>query len=975
VRCLRCQQDNPSHAKFCLECGAPFGRTHEGGGPPVASYSELEMALGEALEQQTATSEVLKVISRSTFDLQPVLDTLIENATRLCAAESGAIYRFEGDVLRVAADCATSAEFREYWRQAGIRPGRGSVTGRATLERRTVHIPDVLAEPGYEQLEAQRIVGFRTGLGVPMLKGDEVLGVLSMWRTRVDPFTAKQIGLLETFADQAVIAIENVRLFQELEARNRDLTEALERQTATAEILGVIGSSPTDVRPVFETIIRSAVRLCNAVYGAVFRVEDAVLHLAALHNVPPEGLAELRRRYPAPLSASTGSAQAARERAIVQIADVEADPSITEERRRLARIVGYRSQLFVPILRGDVPLGVIGVNRREPGLFPEQHVALLKTFAGQAVIAIENLRLFHELQARNRELREGLEQQTATAEILRVISSSPTDVQPVFNIIAESAARLCDAYDAWVARLDGDVLRVVAHYGPIAIADAVPVIRGTVAGRTVIDRRTLHVTDLQAAMDEFPEGSAFAKRLGQRTVVGVPLLREGVPIGSMQVRRAEVRPFTDTQIKLLETFAHQAVIAIENVRLLQELQTRNAELTESLEQQTATAEILRVISSSPTDLQPVMEAVAENAVRVCGATHSSIFGLEGEHLRLMARHGLRPTRLTIGDTVPVGRDSLGGRAVSDRRTIHVEDILAAEAEFPVTVSILRQAGFMARTMVATPLLREGAPLGVIIIHRGSEAGPFSTKQIALLETFANQAVIAIENVRLFQALQARNRDLTEALEQQTASSQVLAVISSSPTDLQPVYQMILSNVTRLCEARIAALFLYDGEVITTAAHTNTSPEFAEFLKARRSHPGRESSTRLAALERRIVHVADLLEDPVFVPTPAHRAENVRTVLSVPMLREDTLVGVITTWRREVRPFGGWCPSSSLRRERRAVMPRTGLTGFRAGASGSTVLRRSGGTWGAQRDSKDEGVRRRTREAAAVPWRFKVLLSP
>jgi two-component system, NtrC family, sensor kinase len=357
-------------------------------------------------------------------------------------------------------------------------------------------------------------------------------------------------------------------------------------------------------------------------------------------------------------------------------------------------------------------------------------------------------------------LTEAQEQQTATAEILRVISSSPTDVQPVFNIIAESAARLCDAYDAWVARLDGDVLRVVAHYGPIAIADAVPVIRGTVAGRTVIDRRTLHVTDLQAAMDEFPEGSAFAKRLGQRTVVGVPLLREGVPIGSMQVRRAEVRPFTDTQISLLETFAHQAVIAIENVRLLQELQTRNAELTESLEQLTATAEILRVISSSPTDLQPVMEAVAENAARVCGATDSSIYRLEGEHMRLEARYGSLRRSLTIGDTVPVTRGTLVERIVRDRRTIHIEDLMAVEAEFPITVARNRQAGSLTRTILATPLLREGTALGVIFIARGPETKPFSAKQIGLLEIFANQAVIAIEALAPIVAARANHDGLS-----------------------------------------------------------------------------------------------------------------------------------------------------------------------------------------------------------------------
>ena len=278
----------------------------------------------------------------------------------------------------------------------------------------------------------------------------------------------------------------------------------------------------------------------------------------------------------------------------------------------------------------------------------------------------------------------------------------------------------------------------------------------------------------------------------QRPVV--PMLREGAPIGAIAVRRVEVRPFSDKQIALLQTFADQAVIAIENVRLFKELQSAaTAELTESLEQQTATAEILRVIASSPTDLQPVMEAVAENAARVCGAMDSAILRLEGEHLRLVALHGSLRRSMTIGDTAPASRDTLGGRVVGDRRTIQVEDLMAAEAEFPETVSRHRQTGSLARTMLATPLLREGVPLGVIVIARGPEVHPFSTKQIALLETFANQAVIAIENVRLFQELEARNRELTEALEQQTATAEILRVISSSPTDVQPVFDAIAAK--------------------------------------------------------------------------------------------------------------------------------------------------------------------------------------
>ena len=352
-----------------------------------------------------------------------------------------------------------------------------------------------------------------------------------------------------------------------------------------------------------------------------------------------------------------------------------------------------------------------------------------------------------------RERDEALEQLSAASDILRMLARSPTDLQPVLDAVAESAARLCGSRDALIYRIDGDGLRLEAHYGRLPwMNESLPCNRGSVTGRAVVDRQTIHIHDLAAEPnDEFPVGKALQQRFGQRTVLATPLLREGNPIGAIAIRRIEVRPFSHRQIKLLETFADQAVIAIENVRLFQEL-------TEALEQQTATSEILGVIASSPTDIQPVLDTVVENAARVCGANDAVIRLVEGNLLRAAAHFGPVPE---VVEARPVNRQSPAGRAVVDRTVIHIPDWSAiAASEYPEVRESSLRTGI--GTALAVPLLREGVAIGEIHIRR-QEVRPFSEKQITLLKTFADQAVIAIENVRLFKELQERNRDLTEGL--------------------------------------------------------------------------------------------------------------------------------------------------------------------------------------------------------------------
>ncbi len=841
--------------------------------------TRLFQDLSEALEQQTATSEVLKVISRSAFDLRAVLETLVENATRLCGARNGFIYRPEGDLYHMAVSYGASPEFRDFVERNPIRPGRRTLVGRAAVEGRTIHIPDVLADPKYRWGDAQRLGGFRTVLGVPMLRDGVVAGVVVLWRNEVQPFSDRQIELVQTFADQAAIAIENVRLFQELGGRNRDLSEALEQQTATSEVLKVISRSTFDLQPVLETLIENATRLCGAEKGFIFRLGGEAYRLLVAHGVT----AQLKHYLDqSPIRAEHGGLlrKAGLEARAVHVPDALVDPEYRwQESQKLG---GFRTILAVPMHREGIPIGLIVVCRDEVQPFTEKQIDLLETFADQAVIAIENVRLFQELEERNHDLSEALEQQTATGEVLRVIASSPTDLQSVLDTIAESAARLCGADDALIRRVDGDVLRAVAHYGSIPLAAENPQIsRGLGAGRAVIERRTVHIHDIAAEPDEeFPVSLALARRNRTRTQLATPLLRQGIAIGAITVRRTEAQPFTDKQIRLLETFADQAVIAIENTRLFTELQDRNRDLTEALDQQTATSEILRVIASSPTDLQAVLDTISESATRLCEADNAVIFRFDGEVYRQAATYGLSTHVIEALERKPIrrlDRSTVAGRVGLERRTVQIPDVLA-DPEYQGPHELM---GF--RTLVGVPMLREGVPVGVIALQR-TEVRPFTDQQIELLETFADQAVIAIENTRLFQEIQERNSDLSEALEQQTATSEILRIIASSPTDLQPVLDAVAENAAKLCEADAAFISRVEGDILRRVAASAGAPD----VIGDTSPLQRGWVTARAVLDRAPVHIHNLQAvDRAEFPgaRPRYERHRHRTALAVPLLRE------------------------------------------------------------------------------------------
>jgi GAF domain-containing protein len=520
-----------------------------------------------------------------------------------------------------------------------------------------------------------------------------------------------------------------------------------------------------------------------------------------------------------------------------------------------------------------------------------------------AILSAENARLVQELA-------EARQQQAATGEILGIISHSPTDLQPVVDAVAESAARLCEAFDASIYRLDGDRLRLVAHHGPIHQGPVgeftIPLVRGTVNGRAVLDRRAVQVADLQAETEEFPEGSEFARLLNDRTNLSVPLMREGVAIGAIFLRRAEVQLFTERQVALLKTFADQAVIAIENTRLFEaeqtrsrELQTRSAELAESLEYQTAISEVLNVISRSPNELQPVLDTIVQTARRLCGAERAIVTMLRDGKYHLVAHDRVPPDLVEHMSENPFlpDRGSGIGRVSLERKPVQIPNVLVD----PEWTGLARERVGKVRTVLGVPLLRKGEVIGVISMSH-TEVNPFTDKQIELVTTFADQAVIAINNVGLFEEVQARTRELQESLKQQTATADVLKVISRSTFDLQKVLDTLVESATRLCETPAGTIFLRDGELYRVAARYGFSREFQEWVEKHPIAPIRGSIVGRAALDGRVVHVPDVLADPEHTLHEYQKRGGYRTVIGVPLLRESSVIGVMTLNRAWVQPF-------------------------------------------------------------------------
>jgi GAF domain-containing protein len=650
-----------------------------------------------------------------------------------------------------------------------IEPIPDDPLGQLAATKQKIHISDARTESAYKIGFAPFVAlvddgGARTLLVMPLLREDELTGAFAIYRQEVRPFTDKQIELVENFAAQAVIAIENTRLFNELRQRTDDLSESLEQQVATSDVLQVINASPGNLAPVFDAMLERATRLCEAGFGVLWLFDGERFSTAAEHAIP-DALAEFVRE-PVPVEASASLVEIVEGANVVHVADLAATELYdtgNRVRRAYVQLGGARTLMSVALRKDNVLLGAFNVYRQEVRPFTDKQIELVQNFAAQAVIAIENARLLNEL-------RESLQQQTATADVLKVISSSPGELEPVFNSMLENATKICQAKYGVMFLLENDAFRTRALCGvPPALAEERqrnPVIRPspkTCVGRVLRTKQTAHIADVLAEPEYVDVPAGFTKPSivqfgGARTELAVPMLKDNELVGTIVIYRTEVRPFTDKQIELVTNFAAQAVIAIENTRLLNELRTRTNELAQSVGELQALGEVSQAVNST-LDLETVLTTIVGRAVQLSRTDAGAIYVFdEGrKEFRLHATYGMSEAMIAAISDQHIGLgDSNIGAATAQRKPIQVPDIRNQPS--PVNEIVLRE-GY--RGILVIPLLRPDHIVGALVVRRKTP-GEFPQTAIQLLQTFADQSVVAIQNARLFESVEKSLEDLRNA---------------------------------------------------------------------------------------------------------------------------------------------------------------------------------------------------------------------
>ncbi len=855
----------------------------------LADIEQRNAELAEALELQTATAEVLRLIGEHPGDLETVLQGVLTKAAELCGGEAGSITVSEGpDTVRYAASYGPAME-----------PYIGTTVQTTELDRSifTVrvdgvnHVDDFAAavagtSPYFEELT--RVADVRSYAVASLTSGGMPIGGLHMYRHEVRPFSDAEQNRLASFAAQASLAIANAKLFN-------DLDQALERQRAMTDVLEAVSTARFDIQPVFDRIVEHAAHLCDDTAALVTIRDRAELSVMAGAGWGELGNQDVLHWDAIDTSTTTGTVFSTGEP--VHIPDWDEVPPDRYPNSK-ARDSGLRTMLTLPMRRHHVVIGAMTFARATPGGYDTSEQSLLQAFTDQAAIAVDNARLLQEIEQRNAELGESLELQTATSEILQLISAHPGDLTTVLNGILEKAAAISEA-DVGAAMLrispagvGQQVVRAEAifgeHMAPLSGREF-PLVGPPPDAR---ESRQPVLADDFSTMELTESVAAVAQEFGLRSRVSVSLFDDDDWIGNLNLYRHEVRPFGQKQAAVLQAFADQASIAIANARLFNDLD-------ESLERQQAMTDVLDAVSTARFDLQPVVDRIAHHADRLCGGTGVGVSVVYGDHLRPVSGTGhfadgfaANPDlRIPIDASSPVGDSARTGQVVHVRNWDEMADDV-----YPNAGS--RAAG--RKSALTVPMVRNDTVVGVFGFSR-VEPGGYTDSEISLLQTFANQAAIAVDNARLLTEIEQRNSELSESLELQTATSDILRLISAHPGDLTTVLEGIAGRAATLCDAEVGSVLLRHGDILRIEAESAT-------MEGTQSLVGREfiadrTINRRARDSREPVFLDDFqdVHDSVGLQV-ARDLPDLHSFATIALLLDDEWIGNLNLSRTEVRPF-------------------------------------------------------------------------